>query len=471
MSEASISNSQVRASKFHAVRKFFKDQVLVPLFLVIIGIVLFDPVKHWWVGPDSYKIYLVGIDQPEVKKLFRGVQLGAKLPEMRIDGVKVEVSYVPDDRPNPADTADELIRREDTLCIVGHVLSSRTIGALPVYMKADPPVPVFAIKETNPSLLDGVPDCKRRLNCPVLQLSPDDDQQAIDAISFVFTHSSQAAGTTPTSAGTKSLVPKSVLIVQQSDKDNAKYTDYLVSGWIRELENPKDHVAVKVHPVEKIDDPRNSARPFTDILDIIKSNKPDCVLLAADYGLAKDLLNYLDNKLDDADKGFTVVMSDSAVSPQIKNGFGSLKNVFVMYPISSRDYSDPDSIIGRDAAVIIQELINRAGSERPLKIPDTVAYHMRRLLSMHRVPDAREALGNAVLEEAKSSTAIQGTTGSQYTFKYPIGRKDGAFHIWHVAPADGLKDVDYLDASRMTNSAERILVLQRASEERQAPSR
>jgi len=206
-----------------------------------------------------------------------------------------------------------------------------------------------------------------------------------------------------------------------------------------------------VHPVEKINDPSSTAAPFALILQEIKTNRPDCILVASDSKLARELLNYLDNFLDESDKNTLFVLSDAAVSPQIRNGFGHLERVYVLYPISSRDYADPDSIIGRDAALVLQELIARAGADRPLRMHHTLAYSIRRLVSMHRVPDARQALAAAVLEEAKSSTPIQGTTGNQYTFRFPIGRKDGIFHIWHVSPAGGLKDVDALDASAPPN--------------------
>ncbi len=62
---------------------------------------------------------------------------------------------------------------------VGHVLSSTTKAALPIYMKTDPQIPVILTTETNPQILPARDDPDQEF--PVFRLSPTDDDQALRA--------------------------------------------------------------------------------------------------------------------------------------------------------------------------------------------------------------------------------------------------------------------------------------------------
>lgn len=44
------------ANTIKRIGLLFREKVLVPLVLVIVGVVFFDPIRDWWVGPKVYKI-------------------------------------------------------------------------------------------------------------------------------------------------------------------------------------------------------------------------------------------------------------------------------------------------------------------------------------------------------------------------------------------------------------------------------
>jgi len=93
-----------------------------------------------------------------------------------------------------------------------------------------------------------------------------------------------------------------------------------------------------------------------------------------------------------------ILLCDAAVSPEIlSRGFLDLPNVFVTYPLSSSEYRETESILGRDAFSIVGGLVAKAGHHRPLRLAGGWGYGLRRILRMHRVKDAREALASAFL--------------------------------------------------------------------------
>jgi hypothetical protein len=89
-------------------------------------------------------------------------------------------------------------------------------------MQAQPPIPLIATKETNPDLLKKVTWCKGPLDCPLLQMSPTDDQQAADTINFAFRWLRPQNQVKP---------PVRFLVIKQINDANKAYADYLTDRY------------------------------------------------------------------------------------------------------------------------------------------------------------------------------------------------------------------------------------------------
>src|SRR5437764_611976 len=147
------------------------------------GLVIITRLTGLFTGPDNYLIYFIGPlggDNSLVKmeNIFR--KAAARL----IDGVPIKFEEI-DDSGDPGiaqSIATRLASSSDTLMVVGHVLSSTTKEALPIYMKADPQIPVILTTETNPQILPARADPDQ--DFPVFRLSPTDDDQALSAYEF-----------------------------------------------------------------------------------------------------------------------------------------------------------------------------------------------------------------------------------------------------------------------------------------------
>lgn len=128
-----------------------------PIVATSVGVVLtlvFDVrVSKFWAGPEYYKIYVVGPvgNEGEIKHVFAPSTSEPTL-NRRIDGKFVKIE-TPDDKAGPdtaAQIAKELVAKEDTLMVIGHVFSTQTKAGLPHYLAAKPRIPVILMTETNP---------------------------------------------------------------------------------------------------------------------------------------------------------------------------------------------------------------------------------------------------------------------------------------------------------------------------------
>jgi len=411
------------------------EKTVVPFLIVIFGIVFLDPVREWWIGPKQYKVYMVGSEKnEEIKRLFRGINLGSKLQTLQIDDVDVVVEDVDDQGANSVPTARDLAGRNDTLLVIGHVSSQRTIDALPVYMQAQPPIPLLATKETNPDLLKKVDWCKGPLDCPLLQMSPTDDQQAVDTINFALRRLRPQNQSKPSVR---------FLVVKQINEANKAYADYLTAKYETLLSSPSyiSKGALHVGTVNIVD-----AKDIAQTISTIESMEPSCLLYVGNFIIANQFLGLFQEKFPEPSTRPLIMLSDASINPQVlKQGFGALDNVFATYPLSSAEYRETESILGRDASSIVQELIRRAGPHRPMAKIDNWKYEIRRALRMHRVTDARRALSAALEEMVISGDAVTGPTNNSYSFSFPFRRKDANFHVWQIKQR-GITEVDQMDA-------------------------
>src|SRR5689334_16746394 len=162
------------------VVSLIKSTILSPFLSSVLGLVVITRLTGLFTGPDSYMIYFVGplggdSSIVKIENIFRKAQLPS------IGGIPVKFEEL-DDSGDPAiarTIAKSLASRSDTLMVVGHVLSSTSKEALPVYMQSDPQIPVILTTETNPQILPSSADPDQEF--PVFRLSPTDDDQAQSA--------------------------------------------------------------------------------------------------------------------------------------------------------------------------------------------------------------------------------------------------------------------------------------------------
>jgi hypothetical protein len=419
-------------------RKFthwIKEKALIPVLVFVVGIVVLDPIKEWWGGPHAYKIYLVGKQQQnkEIAKIFSGFKLGSKLDSLKVDDVDVVVEEIDDDK-NAADVAKELAARGDTLLIVGHVYSQRTIDALPVYMQVDPPIPLIATKETNPDLLRQVPACAKGISdCPLMQMSPNDDEQASDAVDFALKK---------LTAQNQAMSRRFLIVKQDNDSENKSYVDYLTNRYQSLLARPEytQQGAVLVGTVNITD-----ANSYVQIITTAQTLKPDCLLFVGQFPSAQQFLAAFQEPSKALSPQPIVILSDAAINPGILDkGFGTATNIYATYALSSSQYTEPDSILGRDAYAIVRELVKDVGPHRPILLGTTWKYKLRRLLQMHRVTDARRALDAVMIAEVKASRIFVGPTNNEYRFVSPYRREGAKFHVWNIQDRK-IVDVDEMD--------------------------
>ena len=81
------SDQKAMLDKLKEYGSFAWRQLALPFFMVIVGIVIFQPVERWWTGEDKYIIYLVGNkNDAETQRIFRSIQQEAALAKPSFDG-------------------------------------------------------------------------------------------------------------------------------------------------------------------------------------------------------------------------------------------------------------------------------------------------------------------------------------------------------------------------------------------------
>src|SRR5262249_4195664 len=160
--------------------------LLLPLLGAVINWIVIDRLIARARGPDSYKVYIVGNLQREdsvAQQIY--TEFTAEGDLKTIDGTPIEVT-LKDAQGDPTQArqiAAKIAVKNDTLLVIGHIGSTQTKAALPVYLAADPPVPVILTTETNPNLTP--PKLSNTKRFPILRLSPNDAQQARSAAKFM----------------------------------------------------------------------------------------------------------------------------------------------------------------------------------------------------------------------------------------------------------------------------------------------
>ena len=389
-------------------------KMFLPLFMVIVGLVIFKPIEQWWSGPDVYKVYLVGNkNDGETQRIFRSFQQETALAKLKIDGREVDVEENDDkgDMKVAQEIANRLVNEPDTLMVIGHVFSQRTKEMLPTYMAADPQVPVITTRETLPSLMGKVDYClKPGRYCPVIAMSPSDKDQARSIVDFA---ESQGAET--------------FLILQENDKENAAYID----GLAELLQG--DILADRSKKVELISDvPVLDQVSIDAAVDLTLFKRPKCIVYIGNFATERAYLSSLQEKKAETQQfsySPMTILTDSSVGQDLL--MGNIGPVYASYQLSGEQYLAADNVYGVDAFAMVKQLVRQVGEDSHA-LETSWSSSLRHLLNMHRVRDARVALIGKMQTNADSGLPYIGLNGRSYVYVNRYLRQDSYFHVWKV---------------------------------------
>ncbi|MCP5274030.1 MAG: ABC transporter substrate-binding protein [Burkholderiales bacterium] len=399
------------------LRKF----VLIPIITGVISIVLISRVTDWWIGAESYYIYLVGDYKndraiADVFEGFRGTSCNSddSLTINRdINTVPVKSKCI-DDQGDPAKARQislDLATRNDTLMVIGHVKSTQTKAALQGYLlEAHPPIPVILTMETNPQLIpnnyienESIDDYP-----PVFRLWPTDDEQAAKAGQFAIGNN------------------HNVLWVVE-DEHNPVYSKYLASRFVQWVQENNGKVVLW------------STNMSVPPAETLRKLEIDFVFFAGDWSNALILINQI-KRIFPYNQRPTLFLSDAAVNPQLitygKNDLDGL-DIYLTFPLSSAQYFENGfKAIGKDARSIVNTLIDETNEHFIADRRENASfkYWILVLLNRHEVEDARIVLKSRMESAVRDDKVFENkSTLDKYQFVSDNGKNLLAqWHIWKV---------------------------------------
>jgi branched-chain amino acid transport system substrate-binding protein len=390
--------SRILSSTWH----FFNENVLMQVVTAILSLVIVARITNWWTGPQTYRVYVAGSFNPyeeTTQEVWNGFsQKSDSLGS--IDGINVVIGRA-NDSGNPdeaAKVASDLAQRNDTLMVVGHLLSSQSKAALPIYLQnIAEPVPVILATETNPELIPAnLPD---ENPFPVFRFSPTDDKQAAKAADFAV----------------ERLHADRFWIVK--DSDNLTYSEYLVKEFQQQVAKAGKHVIM----ITTSDSLPN--------LDVLNKSSVQCVFFAGDETHAMTLIDQIES-IQWASRP-RIMLSDWSVGPRLIPKEGkAVEGVYLFHPLSANVYNSAQyTWYGSQAREVVEHLVRDADSRfsQTLSNKEPVSYFFKKLLNIHRVGDARTAIG-AIMSERHSYQ----TPSLTYAFDHDGASSTSEFHIWQI---------------------------------------
>lgn len=391
--------------------KFF----VLPLVGVLISGMVIGRVADAIFGPKSYHIYVVGNDSdsdPATQKLLAAAAAPGRLSST-LAGVPVETAIVDDsgDPSRAATIAQELASKPDTLMVIGHVYSTTTGHALPTYLQADPPIPVFLTTETNPGLLPPRVATDEYVP-PVFRLFPTDDDQANVAATFIASN--------PNS--------RSVWVVE--DTSNPTYSHYLASTFV-------DDVYSKTSMRVLLWSNNVNLPPYAvDKLGI------DWVFFAGDWRNALVLIRQL--QAMPGGRKPKVLLTDASVDPLLlQYGGADVDGIYLLHPMPADVFEkEAYGAVGKEASGLANVLLQKVDGQFTSLATDAapVGYRLRKWLGLRRVSDARRALAHFMAVAVNNEIVFavpDGTIGTTVKMgkdkNRAVVRKDASFHVWQVA--------------------------------------
>jgi branched-chain amino acid transport system substrate-binding protein len=397
-----------------------KKWIVLPLLGALLGVMVVGRLTNWIIGPKAYKVYVVGrFDDEAPRQIWGGLSDGSS--QLRtLDGVNLELEKIDDlgDPLNARHVASEIGRRSDALLVVGHIYSTQTKEALPVYLQeSDPPVPVILTTETNPGLLP--PRVKKGVYYPVFRLSPTDDDQAERAVEFAI---SQGATT--------------FWVVE--DVSNPVYSSYLAQDFIRQIQQRHNRVLLWSNTM--------SLPPA----DSIRALKVNWVFFAGNWPNALILVQQL-RAMFAGDKMPGILLSDGCMDQQlIDTGGADVDGVYLTHPLQAKTYALSNyGIYGKDAVKLIAQMVEETNDRFSSLAGQQggFGYFLRRVLGIRRVKDARNALIAYMEESVRTGHEFDLTGGGRCQFRDDGTRVNTSFHVWTV---NGTEFVDVREGGPAT---------------------
>ena len=357
----------------------------------------------WLKGVKEYRIYIVGsFDELGWPEIYDGFREHWDQNLIHLNEVPIDIEFLDwSDLQDAVEIANDIALKRDVLAVIGHGSSSASKIALPVYMSQEPKIPVILVTETNPDLLPRHCD-EPEMPCPVLRLSPTDDDQAETAVEF-------------------SIFNKCMSFGVVRDSSNPVYGNYLSDKIVSSLH---EWGAAVMMSTESSNVSTAISNEITDI---------DCFFFIGRYYNALTLIRQ--TKQFNAERNTTYILSDSSAVPELIESPARIDGVndvcvFLTHPRSANEIGNKNigyKGYGLDAAWIMERLTVRANE---LLVHDTSFYAVvKRWLGIRRVSDARQALGRAMIQ-------LPGIKGSPSKRDYFFDRRghilEEKFHVWRL---------------------------------------
>jgi branched-chain amino acid transport system substrate-binding protein len=397
-----------------------KQFLFRPLIAALIGAMIIGRLVTGVIGPDQYKVYLVG---PFDRQSDAAGEMWKKLassPVGKLDGVQVSFDKENDhgDETTAIRIAENLARRANTLMVIGHLVSTQTRAALPAYLQSvTPAIPVILTTETNPRLVP--PSGRSDGFVPIFRLSPTDEDQAEVAAAFVIKKGGKA-----------------VWVAESGE--NPVYSEFLATRFIDQIQKKSDGKCRTVLWSRKFDN---------QLADAIDKFGIDWVFFLGDWRTGLVLARQISSMKKS--EAVSVLLSDSAMDKDLaKSADHDARNIYLMFPLAAKTFEGGYGVYASDAASVISSLIAEANRDfqRYAKEGNERRWRLHRLLGLKRVADARNAIGNVMkAAELRSDTLPLDLTDLPRAQFCAGGLVKGrSFDVWQVTqgkflPANGLR--------------------------------
>lgn len=392
--------------------------VISPTVGVVVSLAFVGRVTNFFVGPESYKVYVVGkLDsKDELKTLFDAIPDGL-VPNLTIDTKPVKIEKR-DDKGDPyyaEKIAQEISRSRDALLVVGHALSTQTKTALRYYWgeaprSAKPLIPVILTTETNPDLL---PSQVSRGSCPpAMRLSPTDEKQAEKAASFAVSRASN------------------FWVV--ADTENSVYSLYLAREFTSQVNRLNKRVILL------------STNHTIPSIDALKALKIDGVFFAGGWADALMLTRQVKalaagGAFPSATQGPLVILGDGAVDKALlQQGGNDVNGTFLTHPLRANEYSDITkgyAQYGKNSYTLLKKLIQEAEQNFSDNRRNEAwfSYWAKRVLKMHRVSDARAVLNDVIQEAVTQANGLNSLKNCSYHRNEVGDESASGFNVWRIS--------------------------------------
>jgi len=386
--------------------RVIKNFIVLPLIGALISGMVIGRIVDSFIGPKNYFVYVVGDESDKsTLELIKAAAAGDFKSKQGNITIKIDTRNDLGDPEKAQSIAQELVRRSDVLMVVGHGSSTSSKRALPVYLQADPAIPVILTTETNPALVSPPAPTDDRVP-PVFRLFPTDDNQAKVAADFIAKQK-----------------PKSIWIVE--DTSNPTYSQYLARTFQYAVYDSQPSVKVVLWSNNL-----NLPPYAVDKLGI------DWVFFAGDWRNALVLIRQL--QAMQGTKTAKVLLSDaSADKLLLKYGGADVEGVYLLHPLSADAFNLKGYAgVGMEAYEVADTLISSAHQDFDKLATEAapIGYRLRKWLGLRRVSDERRALARFMETAVNNELPL---TGSQIKMRRDdsrsVIRKDASFHVWRIA--------------------------------------